>query len=245
MSAVFLDIKGVSAGYGDGNVIHDISLSVEAGETFGLIGLNGAGKTTLIKTILGLKDASAGSITIKGAESGSAEAKKNLAFLPERFEPAWFLNAYEFIAFTLKLYGEKPDKAKADAMAEKLGLKVSYLSKRAQTYSKGMRQKLGVMATLLTSCPLLILDEPMSGLDPLARAQVKGILQEAKAQGRTVFLSSHILSDMEELCDRVGIIHNGTIAFTGKPADLLLQSRETQLEGAFLKLIGKGLSRAA
>ena len=245
MNTSFLDIAKISAGYGDGDVIHDISLQVQSGETFGLIGLNGAGKTTLIKTILGLKDASDGTISIAGAQSGSTEAKKQLAFLPERFEPAWFLNAYEFIAFTLKLYGEAPDNQKADAMAEKLGLKVSYLSKRAQTYSKGMRQKLGLMATFLTSCPLLILDEPMSGLDPLARAQVKGILQDAKAQGRTVFLSSHILSDMEELCDRVGIIHNGTIAFVGKPGDLLLQNQETQLEGAFLKLIGKDLSRAA
>jgi ABC-2 type transport system ATP-binding protein len=241
----FLTIDNVNAGYGDKNVIHDISLQAQAGETFGLIGLNGAGKTTLIKTMIGLKNASSGKISIAGAESGSIEAKKNLAFLPERFEPAWFLNAYEFIDFTLKLYGCKSDHAKADAMAVKLGLNVDYLSKRAQTYSKGMRQKLGLMATFLTPCPLLVLDEPMSGLDPLARAQVKSILHEAKSQGRTVFLSSHILSDMEELCDRVGIIHNGVIGFVGKPAELLAQTGETQLENAFLKLIGKDVRQAA
>lgn len=241
----FLNISSINAGYGKTNVLHDISLDIQAGETFGLIGLNGAGKTTLIKTILGLKDQASGAITVAGHKAGTDEAKKQLAYLPERFDPAWFLNAYEFMRFTLSLYGRKLDKAQADSMAQKLGLKVEYLPKRAQTYSKGMRQKLGLMATFLTGAPLLILDEPMSGLDPLARAQVKNLLIEARLQGRTCFLSSHILSDMEELCDRIAILHGGCIMFIGKPAELLAQQGKPQLEQAFLSLIGANTTQVA
>lgn len=245
MTAPFLEISGVHAGYGAGDVIQNISLSVLPGETFGLIGLNGAGKTTLIKTILGLKDQSKGDIRVAGHAAGTDDAKKQIAYLPERFDPAWFLNAYEFISFTLSLYGRKFDKGQADAMAEKLGLNLSYLSKRAQTYSKGMRQKLGLMSTFLTGSPLLILDEPMSGLDPLARAQVKDLLVSAKSQGRTAFLSSHILSDMEELCDRIAILHGGRILFIGKPGALLAQTGQAHLERAFLSLIDSDAVKAA
>lgn len=241
----FLDISSVNAGYGKMQVLHDVSFDVRQGETFGLIGLNGAGKTTLIKIILGLKDQMSGTIKVAGHNAGSDDAKKQLAYLPERFDPAWFLNAYEFMKFTLSLYKRKLDKGQADAMAEKLGLKVSFLPKKAQTYSKGMRQKLGLMTTFLTGSPLLILDEPMSGLDPLARAQVKSLVTEARAQGRTTFLSSHILSDMEELCDRVAILHGGRILFIGKPSDLLVQQGSSQLEQAFLSLIGANPAKAA
>ena len=227
----FLHISGISAGY--------------AGETYGLIGLNGAGKTTLLKTILGLKDQSAGRVDIGGSKAGSTAAQKQLSFLPERFDPAWFLSAYEFIDFTLSLYGRKAVRSEVDALADGLGLKKEYLSKRAQTYSKGMRQKLGLMATFLTGCPLLILDEPMSGLDPLARSQVKALVSGAREQGRTTFLSSHILSDMEELCDRIAILHGGNIVFTGTPAALLKQVGESHLENAFLALIGQNMPRAA
>jgi len=245
MSDMLLDITGVGASYGDVRIIRDISLSVGKGETYGLIGLNGAGKTTLLKTILGLKDASEGTIFIDGHRAGSTAAKQQLAYLPERFDPAWFLNAYEFIDFTTSLYGAKVERSAVDAMAIELGLNVSYLPKRAKAYSKGMRQKLGLMATFLTSCPLLILDEPMSGLDPLARAQVKNLMITAKKEGRTIFLSSHILSDMEELCDRVSVLHGGKVIFTGKPQDLLAQTGETQLERAFLKRIAPSQDLAA
>lgn len=245
MSDNFLEISGICAGYGGVDVIRDIYFNVSTGETYGLIGLNGAGKTTLIKTILALKDQSKGAIKIAGYPSGDANAKQQLAYLPERFDPAWFLNAYEFIDFTLSLYGKKLDKAKADAMADQVGLQKEFLRKRAQTYSKGMRQKLGLISTFLTECPLLILDEPMSGLDPLARSQVKGLLADARAQGRTTFLSSHILSDMEELCDRVAILHAGNIVFIGKPAEVLTKTGEAQLERAFLSLIGVGGSSKA
>lgn len=237
MSDVFIDIENISAGYGKAGVIKDITLQVKRGETYGLIGLNGAGKTTLLKILLGLKDPQSGSILIDGEPAGSTAAKKRLAYLPERFDPAWFLNAYEFIDFTTSLYGHKVRRDEIDEMATKLGLNVKYLSKLARTYSKGMRQKLGLMATFLTSCPLLILDEPMSGLDPRARAQVKSLMFEAASQGRTIFLSSHILSDLEELCGNIAVLHDGRLVYVGTPSELLTKTAEPYLEKAFLKAI--------
>lgn len=238
MSDIHVDISGIKAAYGKQEVLHGISFQVRAGETFGLIGLNGAGKTTLLKIMLGLKEAKSGSILLGGLPAGAPSARRNFAFLPERFDPAWFLSAYEFIKFTLSLYGRAASRDEIDSMAEKLALKKAFLSKRAHTYSKGMRQKLGLMATFLTGCPLLLLDEPMSGLDPLARAQVKNLVANARAAGRTVFFSSHILSDMHELCDRVAVLHGGNIVFTGTPADILVQTGQETLERAFLHLIG-------
>jgi ABC-2 type transport system ATP-binding protein len=226
-------------------VVRDISFDVREGETFGLIGLNGAGKTTLLKTILGLKSQKSGVITVGGHVSGSSDAGRCFAFLPERFDPPWFLNAYEFIDFTLSLYSKKIERAQIDKVANHLGLNTAFLPKKAQSYSKGMRQKLGLMATFLTGCPLLILDEPMSGLDPLARAQVKSMVAEAKLQGRTVFLSSHILSDMEELCDRIAILHGGQIMFIGKPSEVLAKTGCKTLEDAFLNLTGLHATLAA
>ena len=240
-----LEIAGVYADYGLSPVIESISLSVTPGQTYGLIGLNGAGKTTLLKTVLGLKDQASGDIRIAGHLAGTKEAKKEIAYLPERFDPPWFLSAYEFIDFTLSLYGRKAKREDIDKMANHLGLNVMFLSKRAQTYSKGMRQKLGLMAAFLTDCPLLILDEPMSGLDPLARAQVKDLMIQAKAKGQTVFLSSHILSDLEELCDCTAVLHAGKIQFIGKPAELLQTTGEPTLERAFLSLINRGMKVAA
>ncbi|PZO88027.1 MAG: ABC transporter ATP-binding protein [Micavibrio aeruginosavorus] len=240
-----LTVTGVDAGYDRGNVISNISLNVRAGETYGLIGLNGAGKTTLLKTILGLKDRNAGDIRVFSHPAGSREAKQDIAFLPERFDPAWFLNAYEFINFTLALYGRKSSHAAVDAMADRVGLNRAYLKQRAQSYSKGMRQKLGLISTFLTASPLLILDEPMSGLDPLARVQVKSLVRDARAEGRTVFLSSHILSDMEELCDNIAVLHGGKIVFTGTPQALLQETGIPTLEQAFLAKIGSGVRNAA
>lgn len=241
----FLDIQNVGAGYGDTKIISGISLAVARGETFGLIGLNGAGKTTLIKTILGLKEAETGSILVAGQDAGSEKAKQSLAYLPERFDPPWFLNAYEFIDFTMALYNTKVSRTEIETISDKVGFDRKYLSHRAGSYSKGMRQKVGLMATFLTPAPLLILDEPMSGLDPLARAQVKGLLEKARGEGRTCFLSSHILADMEEMCDRVAVLHGGTLRFTGAPARLLEETGEKYLERAFLSHIGGEGSLAA
>lgn len=232
-----LSVESVSIAYGRKIVITNVGLEVMHGETYGLIGLNGAGKTTLIKSILGLRDCNGGRILIEGRERNRPESKRRIAYLPERFEPPWFLSGIEFLHFSVRLYGQTRTQDQIFAMSRRLALDPEVLKNRVQTYSKGMRQKLGLLATLLTGCPLLILDEPMSGLDPRARTMVKDLLNEAREEGRTVFLSSHILADMNEICDRVAVLHDGVLVFTGTPAALRAEGKNDNLERAFLQVI--------
>lgn len=234
-----LDIIGLTAGYGARIVLNDVSFRVQQGQTYGLIGLNGVGKTTLIKTVLSLKNPMSGEVRILGHERQSREARQRISYLPERFDPPWFLKGGEFIRFSVSLYGRKVTDEAMEEACRKVALDPGVLKSKVQTYSKGMRQKLGLIATVLTGCELLILDEPMSGLDPLARALVKGLLNAVREEGRTIMLSSHILSDMDEICDRVSVTHGGLIPFTGTPQELRQQMGNELLERSFLKLIGE------
>lgn len=236
-AAPALKVDQVAADYGQGPVIENISFSVAQGETFGLIGLNGVGKTTLIKIMLGLMEASAGSVEVFGQRVLDPAAKQKLAYLPEKFEPPVFLSGMEFVRFSLSLYDRSFDEQAVYAAADRVSLSRTALSRRVNTYSKGMRQKTGLLGTWMTGCPLLILDEPMSGLDPRARVQVKDELLACRARGMTVFLSSHILADMDEICDRVAVIHDGGLPFVGTPAALRAQSGQDTLERAFLSVI--------
>lgn len=234
-----LSIKGVSAGYGKMPVVHDVDFSVKTGEFFGLIGLNGAGKTTLIKTILGLRDQMSGEVLVKGQQNTSKLSKSHMAYLPERFEPPWFLSGLEFLKFSLKIYNKKATSDEIYEAADKLALDRKALGRKVHTYSKGMRQKLGILGTVFTGCDLFILDEPMSGLDPMARTLVKDMLVETKNHDNTIFLSSHILADMDEICDRVCVLHEGVIKFVGTPDDLKKQTKSKNLERAFLHYVEK------
>ncbi len=224
-----LKIDNATAGYGKSVIFENVNFDINEGEIFGLIGLNGVGKTTLIKVILGLKKAIDGGV--------SFQEGKDFSYLPERFDPPWFLSGFEFLNFSLKLYGKTIKFEIAEQAALEVGLDPTFLKKRVSTYSKGMRQKLGLLATTLSECSLLILDEPMSGLDPRARADVKAIISKTREQGRSVFMSSHILSDMQELCDRVAVFDGGQVVFLGTPAELLKQGKAKGLETAFLNVI--------
>jgi ABC-2 type transport system ATP-binding protein len=231
-----LEVAGLSAGYGKKTVIADIAFSVAAGEVFGLIGLNGAGKTTLIKAILGLSRAE-GTARIFGRPAGPPLSRVQLAYLPEKFQPSPLLKGWEFLSLTLGYYGKALDRETALELCRGLDLDTGALERSGRTYSKGMGQKLGLLGTLLTGLPLLILDEPMSGLDPKARIMLKNRLLALRAGGTTVFLSSHILVDLEEICDRVAIIHQGRLIYTGTPPDLIATHGGTTLERAFLAAI--------
>lgn len=232
-----IKIEGVTAGYGFGNVIEDITLDVRTGETFGLIGLNGVGKTTLIKIILGLMETRKGAVSLFGRETLDPDSKAKIAYLPEKFEPPFFLSGLEFVRFSLELYRRPFHEKAVFEAADRIALSREALRRRVNTYSKGMRQKTGLMGTWLTECPLLILDEPMSGLDPRARVLVKDEIVACRNRGITVFLSSHILADMDEICDRIGVIHDGALAFLGTPAALKEKTQKDNLERAFLKVI--------
>ena len=236
-AAPAIAVRNVAADYGQGRVLDKVSFDLKAGETFGLMGLNGAGKTTLIKIILGLLEAEEGDVEVFGKKTLEPETKKKIAYLPEKFEPPVFLSGLEFVDFSLRLYDRPYNEAAVLEAADRVALSRDALKRRVNTYSKGMRQKTGLMGTWLTDCPLLILDEPMSGLDPRARVLVKDEIIACRNRGMTIFLSSHILSDMDEICDTVAVLHDGTIRFTGTPAALKQQTGQEYLERAFLTSI--------
>ncbi|MGR8919778.1 MAG: ABC transporter ATP-binding protein, partial [Gammaproteobacteria bacterium] len=232
-----LEFQDVSKRFADQQVLDAVSLSVEAGEAVGLVGVNGAGKTTLIRALLDLCRADAGSITINGLPSTTTAARRHLAYLAERFTPPPFATGHELLRHLVKLHGAPYDRAAAAREAAALDLDPEALERPAARYSKGMTQKLGLVACILPGCPLLVLDEPMSGLDPRARAQFKRRLAALKAAGTTLFFSTHLLVDVETLCDRIAVLEGGSIVFDGAPAALLEQSGATSLEEAFLTLL--------
>lgn len=232
-----LVVKNIDKSYGNKKVLNNVSLNVPAGHMYGLIGLNGVGKTTLIKIILGLLSQEKGSATIFNQPLDNPETRKNIAYLPEKFIPSVYLKGEEFLSLTLSYYGKKLNLSDAHTLAEALDLDTKALSLSMTKYSKGMVQKLGLMATLLTEVPLLILDEPMSGLDPKARIKLKNALLNYVKKGNTVFFTSHVLSDIDEICKEIAVIHDGQIIFTGTPEAFKKNQKETVLERAFLKAV--------
>ncbi len=232
-----LHIKSVYKSFKDKKVLNDVSLDVNEGEIYGLIGLNGVGKTTLIKIIINLLSQDAGEVEFFGINSKVTESRKNINYLPEKFYPSQFLKGKEFLELALSYYGKPFDMKKAEDKAAALGLDPAALQNTITKYSKGMGQKLGLLSMFLCETPLLILDEPMSGLDPSARIQLKDLLNDYKKQGKTVFFTSHILSDIEEICDNMAVINNGQIIFKGQPKDFLNKYNGKNLERAFLESI--------
>jgi len=228
-----LEVIGVSTAYGKKQVLTDVSFALRPGEVFGLIGLNGVGKTTLIRSVLGLRQ-TAGAISLFGQTNAVAASRRKLVYLPERFQPSPQLTGWEYLGILLAYFDQRIDRDRARAIAAGLDLDPAAIDRSVRTYSKGMGQKLGLVGTFLVDAPLMILDEPMSGLDPRARVLLKDRLLESRDQGRCIFFSSHILADIEEICDRIGVIHATRVIFLGAPAELIARSAAPTLERAFL-----------
>ena len=234
-----LVVDDVSKHFKKKQVLRNVSLEVKPGEIFGLIGLNGAGKTTLIKIILGLLKQASGQASIFGQDVKHTQTRQHISFLPEKFQPSHFLKGKEFLSIALSYYKKSFDLDKAKAKAASLDLDPDALDNKMIKYSKGMGQKVGLLSAFMTEAPLVILDEPMSGLDPSARIQLKDNLLEYVKGGNSVFFSSHILADIEEICDRIAVLHNNEMIFVGTPKDFQEKYDEVHLERAFLKAIKK------
>lgn len=199
-----------------------ISLEVEKGEIFGLLGPNGAGKTTTIKCILSLIHPDAGTIELLGERIPNPRAMARIGFLAENPYVYDFLSGREYLIFSGKLHGydARRCKQKADELLASFHLE-EVANRPLRKYSKGMLQRIGLAQALMNEPEFLILDEPMSGLDPVGRKEVRDLLFSIKNQGRTILFSSHILSDAELLCDRVAILVNGKMEMIGKLQSLI------------------------
>lgn len=234
-----LAISKISKSFGDKLVLDDVSFEVKKNQIFGFIGLNGVGKTTLIKIILDLLDEDNGLVEIFAVEKVLPSSRKKLFYLPEKFSPSPYLQGDEFLRFVLNFHGLKLDKERLGDICTNLDFPFEMLKHKVTKYSKGMVQKLGLIATFLSDADLIILDEPMSGLDTKARIKLKRELLEYKSRGKTVFFSSHILSDMDEICDEIAVLNASKIVFTGSPEAFKAKHKENDLDKAFLREIGE------
>jgi ABC-2 type transport system ATP-binding protein len=237
-------IRGLAKRYGAYAVLAGVDIHVKPGELFGLVGVNGAGKTTLIKALLDFCDVDAGEISIFGTRHTLPDARQRLAFLPERFNPPYYQTGRDFLRFVARMHRLEYDAPRVTALCEALDLDPGAIAKPVKDYSKGMAQKLGLAGCLLADRDLMLLDEPMSGLDPKARMLFKQQLVALQARGRTVFFSTHLLADVEELCDRMAILHDGDLRFVGTPRACCETYDTFNLEQAFLNCIGERRGRA-
>jgi ABC-2 type transport system ATP-binding protein len=234
-----LAFHSVSKAYGTTVALEQFTLEVRRGELFGLVGGNGAGKTTLIKCLLDFVEPDAGEIRLFGDSSRLTASRRELAFLPERFNPPHYLTGRDFLRYMSELHRTPYAEERALEMLERLDLSAAALDRPARTYSKGMTQKLGLAACLLSRKALQVLDEPTSGLDPRARALLKRELRSLRDAGHTVFFSSHALSDVEEICDRMAVVHGGRLRFAGTSHELKSLYAAASLEEAFLECIAE------
>jgi ABC-2 type transport system ATP-binding protein len=198
-------------------VLHGISFEVRRGEVFGFIGPNGAGKTTTLKVLMGLIRASAGRVELLGRDAGDSEARREVGFAPESPYFYEFLTGREILEFYARLcdFPEARIGARVEEVLAIVGLSHA-ADARLRTYSKGMLQRIGVAQALVHDPSVLFLDEPMSGLDPVGRKEIRDLIMRLNAEGKTVFMNTHILSDVEMICDRVAIIVSGRIAYQGE-----------------------------
>ncbi len=232
-----LEFKQVKKSYQKQLVLDGIDLNVFEGEYLGLVGINGAGKTSLIKCLLDFVLFESGEINIFGVEHSNTSSRVNVSYLPEKFLPSYYLTGREFIRYMLKLYGLEYEESSVIEMLNTLDLTPGALDKTVGQLSKGMAQKLGLAASLLSKRKCLILDEPMSGLDPKARAYLKQYLLDLKQQGQTLFFSTHLLADVQSLCDRMAILHNARLKFIGTPDECCKKYGVDELEQAYLRCI--------
>ncbi len=228
-----LSIHHLSKKIGKIELLHDISLNLRKWEVFGFLGPNGSGKTTTMKAILGIITPTNGTVEIFGSSMQDASVRKRIGFMPENTYLYKYLTGDEFLDFNGKFYGlekEELEERKTQVL-QKVGLHHAR-NKKLNAYSKGMLQRIGLAQAILHDPELIFLDEPMSGLDPVGRKLIKDLMIELKAAGKTIFFNTHILSDVEAICDRFGIIIDGSLV-----ADMQIDELTESLEDFFMKKV--------
>jgi ABC-2 type transport system ATP-binding protein len=212
-------------------ILSDLSLSVSRGEIYGFLGPNGAGKTTTLKILMGLMRATSGKVELLGKPLGDVEVRRRIGFLPESPYFYDYLTAEEFLFFYGRLAGL--DRAglpqRVADLLKRVGL-TEARTRQLRKFSKGMLQRVGLAQALIHDPELIVLDEPMSGLDPLGRKDVRDLMLNLRDQGKTVFFSTHIIPDVEMICDRVGIILKGKMRATGRVDELVSHSHTQTVE---------------
>jgi len=232
-------VKDFRPGFGvrKKRVLHGISFGVMQGEIFGFVGPNGAGKTTTLKVLMGLIRATSGSASILGHDVRETEFRREIGFLPENAYFYDYLSGRELLDFYARLCGV-PSSNRAHRVSQLLdwvGL-TEAADVRVRTYSKGMAQRVGIAQALVHDPSVVFLDEPMSGLDPIGRKEIRDLIIRLRSEGKTVFMNTHILSDVEMVCDRVAIIVEGRIRYQGRTEEFLSDGEQ------FSEIIVSGLS---
>ena len=226
-----------------------LNLQVEGGQIFGFLGGNGAGKTTTIKTLMSLIFPTSGSAKILGRDISDVKMRSRIGYCPENPYFYDYLTARELMMYFGKLFGfdNMQSKQKTEELLTKVGLEEKSWDKQLRKFSKGMLQRNGLAQSLINDPDIAFMDEPMSGLDPIGRREIRELIAELREKGKTVFMSTHILSDIEALCDNVAIMRKGKLAATGKLDDLLNTHGEQQwfeinLKGISADILSQTLS---
>jgi ABC-2 type transport system ATP-binding protein len=219
-------------------ILKTLDLEVAAQQYYAIAGVNGAGKSTLIKLILDLiRPMPGGEIKIFDSNNQDRDCRDQLAYLPEKFDVKKNVTGRQYLDFIAAVYKKSISSQRISELAERLDFPPDRLHHSVGGYSKGMVQKLGLVSCFMLDRRLLILDEPLSGLDPRARFHFKELMREEKSAERTVLYSTHLLADAEDLCDQFGILHDGEMKYQGLPADCLKRYQSTTLEQAYMKCI--------
>lgn len=219
-----IETRDLRKEYGRIHALKGVSLTVEKGQIYGLLGQNGAGKTTLIKVLLGIVRRTDGKAQLLGRPAGAVEARRRVGYLPEDHQFPGYHTGRSLLDFYGSLYGVSADdrRRKIPEVLELVGI-AGRMNSKIRTYSKGMKQRLGIAQALLHDPDLIILDEPTDGVDPLGRREIRELMTRLKDQGHTIFLNSHLLGEVELVCDRVAILQQGNLVREGTIAELTAQ----------------------
>ena len=233
-----LQVDDLNYTIGGSDILRGLNLSIQQGQFYALAGENGSGKSTLIKIILDLiRNTDSGTVNIGGFDHKLIAARNLLTYLPEKFDIKKDVTGWQYLKFVYGIYQQPINENKVLALCEQLGFDSKRLRDKSNTYSKGMKQKLGLISCFMLDKALIILDEPLSGLDPKARFHFKELLQQERQNNRTIFYSTHMLADAEEICDQFAILHQGEIAFNGTPQQCMLEYHADTLEKAYMNCI--------